>query len=182
MGEVIDLEVGRFALRTFRYSRDNHAIYPMRSFSGVPRPALDVCWTDGTCEAQCLRFRLDMLGIWHLESKCNEPPGDNCECGIYGSLSLDDLKRMYGWYVDQLVCVFAPEGKTIIGSRGLRTERARVVAYCTHYLCHDSFARLFPDAKRYFDVSQMVYDHGLRITSPDRNLDMMSNSSRFWTS
>lgn len=127
-----DIEVGRLALRSFHFSSISHEFNVM----DVPeklghwndgtvkywRPLsyhnpYRADWLDGTCTAIC------GVGEKHLV------PNEECSCGIYGSLSYADLLYQYRAEARNIVTVIAAEGATIIGPRGLRTERARVLAY-----------------------------------------------------
>lgn len=127
-----DIEVGRLALRSFHFSSISHEFNVM----DVPeklghwndgtvkywRPLsyhnpYRADWLDGTCTAIC------GVGEKHLV------PNEECSCGIYGSLSYADLLVQYRTEARSIVTVIAAEGRTIIGPRGLRTERAKVIAY-----------------------------------------------------
>lgn len=128
MSEVLDLEVGRYALRTFRFSDDD--------FLPILNTPNRGGWTrEGTCVATC-------FSPPNYPRDLHEAPCLECECGIYGSHSLQDLHAQYSyaWY---FVAVIAAEGKTIVGSRGLRTERARVVAYWIRGNSPNDFPRLY---------------------------------------
>lgn len=118
-----------FALRSFKYSveaqtqkigesigwwSDGRA----RIWRSVAYGRVDG-WEDGTCEAVCHGYSRPR----------HEAPGENCGCGVYGSLSYADVLGQYPTAAKHLVAVIAAEGKTIIGTRGLRTAFARVVAY-----------------------------------------------------
>jgi hypothetical protein len=60
--------------------------------------------------------------------------------------------------------VIAAEGRTIIGTRGLRTERARVVAWWTPRLRATIICNVqFVGAKKYIDVDDMCRDYGIPI-------------------
>jgi|SRR6185369_10946454 len=113
-----------FALRTFKYCTEyqqesvgetigwwNDGL--SRAFRSPVRAVGDD-WEDGTCVARC--------------SRRHDAPHDNCGCGIYGSLSYYGLLSQYP-QARHLVTVIAAEGQTIMGTRGLRTQFARVVAY-----------------------------------------------------
>lgn len=173
-----DIEVGRFALRTFHIKEGRLA--PVRRINnttaGDPAAveAMDNSWIDGTCTARCLPFGLTIvddptdanpLGFslsLGLMKNHHSAPHPGCECGVYGAFSLQHLRRAYtqAW---NRVAVIAAEGQTIIGTRGLRTERARIVAYWTF-----SNADVMPaDAKRYESVYEMVRDYGLSQKASD---------------
>lgn len=127
-----DIEVGRLALRSFKF-----VVVPFHGegFHDVVAAKLghwddgtlkfwqslsyhnDNDWLDGTCTATC------------GQGKKHRVPCEKCSCGIYGSLSYADLLYQYRAEARNIVTVIAAEGATIIGPRGLRTERARVLAY-----------------------------------------------------
>ncbi len=94
--------VGVFALRTFRVSANGYLL-PL-SFTGAD-------WADGTCIARCGRG--------------NRAPADGCTCGIYSLRDLRDL-RLQSWSARRLVAVVALEGQTVEGSKGWRSQAARV--------------------------------------------------------
>lgn len=195
MGEMVDLEVGRFALRTFVF------------VNGRPESILSYGnWRDGTCTARCRANTVAwnfLLGPdFALPESDHESPAMECSCGIYGSLSLSHLREHYTQASD-IVAVIAAEGRTIIGTRGLRTERARVVAYWLRLNAKPAFAGLpswavewlyptasvksfsnvvrqgFPDAKCYDDLLKMVSDYGLSM-GPIRDGVYTSNRD-YWT-
>lgn len=95
--------VGLFALRTFRVSTSGHL---------VPLSFIGSAWADGTCIARC--------GLGH------PAPADGCTCGVYSLRDLRDLRLQY-WSARRLVAVVALEGLTIEGSKGWRSQAARVV-------------------------------------------------------
>ena len=95
--------VGVFALRTFQVSA-NGVLLPL-SFTGAD-------WADGTCIARC--------GRGHAA------PADGCTCGVYSLRDLRDLRLQY-WTARRLVAVVALEGQTVEGSKGWRSQAARVV-------------------------------------------------------
>lgn len=186
MSKVVDLEVGRFALRTFRFA-DGRAESLLSSGE----------WRDGICEARCLPFCTtlgfvyNMLGFSHDQPHgLHRSPHEGCDCGIYGSLSLGHLRTQYPEQTERFVAVIAAEGRTIIGSRGLRTERARVVAYWVQPPpmggVYDLVAMLFPDsssskttclariasesfpgAMRYSNPYEMAISYGVSIEAQD---------------
>lgn len=152
---TIDIEVGRYAVRTFRIDRRHRVLLPLthsRSKRGQ-HP-----WRNGTCVAEC--------NHGHRHS----PPADDCSCGIYAATNLAALRSQYPVLADNIVAVIAAEGSTIIGSQGLRTQAARVVAYW----CHPSprlntaraiFSEQCPDAVAYADCDVMLAAYRLRYTA-----------------
>ncbi len=95
--------VGLFALRTFRVSA-NGFLLPL-SFTSAD-------WADGTCIARC--------GRGHAA------PADGCTCGVYSLRDLRDLRLQY-WTARRLVAVVALEGQTVEGTKGWRSQAARVI-------------------------------------------------------
>ncbi|MGS0688766.1 hypothetical protein ACVBEQ_27050, partial [Nakamurella sp. GG22] len=95
--------VGVFGLRTFRVSANGYLL-PL-SFTSAD-------WADGTCIARC--------GLGHAA------PADGCTCGIYSLRDLRDLRLQY-WSARRLVAVVALEGQAVEGSKGWRSQAARVV-------------------------------------------------------
>lgn len=131
---MTELEVGRYALRTFTVS--DHVLRSV-SQSGVH-------WKDGVCVAKCLRY-----GAKLEDDPDHVPPVEGCHCGVYATLNLASLVTQYS-AARKLVCVIAAEGQTIIGDVGLRTAAARVVAYWCTRAVRPACVRELGDA-RYFD-------------------------------
>ena len=123
-----EIEVGRYALRTFNLWR-----------GGLYSLFQETQWSGGTAIAECLISPGGKLAMtWgstpavryeYPEMKCKSAPGENCACGLYGTLGVDQLVYEYSAYAGGSMAVFAAEGTSYIGSRGLRTAAARVVAY-----------------------------------------------------
>lgn len=118
-------------------------------------------WLDGTCTAECRRSSI-------LPSR-HEAPHEDCECGIYGSLSYADLLDQFRTHAQRIVAVISAEGKTIIGERGLKTQFARVVAYWVRP--DESLDRLcaadqFRDAKAFDNPLEMIEEYGLALLPP----------------
>lgn len=195
-GEVAELEVARYGLRTFRHipAEDaamepnhflvQHTLHMTWAFLGVDysqdntgKP-MELCstamqgsyWKDGVCEAVCripvnahknLLIELAALTTGVEPVYGHQAPQEDCHCGIYAAHTLQVLRDQFIGYVDDIVAVVAAEGQTIIGDKGFRTQRARVVAYW----CSDSVAPTaadqFSEAQRYADVSPMLADYGL---------------------
>lgn len=117
-----DIEIGRYALRTFKLSPSLHGDRwcSLSSISQTP----DKDWSKGTCEAVCpyselsltlrnqiasmvdphnhdVRFQIPptdevrkiVTQILALDS--HQAPGDDCTCGIYGTVNLVSLTRQY---------------------------------------------------------------------------------------
>jgi len=135
----IDIEIGRYALRTF----DVRSLVAGRLGSVVKR---NFSWTGGVAIAECL-----------TDHPCASPPGDGCCCGLYGTLQLSHLVRQYPADARESVAVFAAEGPTIIGDDALRTSAGRVVAYwCDHPNALGTYRAQCPDARHYQALSDML--------------------------
>ncbi|MEN4464545.1 hypothetical protein VXE65_21245 [Mycolicibacterium conceptionense] len=127
--DTADIEVGRYALRTFLVDRHYRALLPL---TGNARPvgrrlyaaglaaynhAARSVWAGGVCVARCGRGR------------SHAAPAEDCSCGVYGATSLESLLDQFPGLAHNIVAVIAAEGTTIVGDDGLRTSAARVVAY-----------------------------------------------------
>lgn len=159
-----DIEVGRYALRTFRVDKQRLKSLFQEHY-----------WDGGTAVAECL----------NKSKTCESSPSLNCMCGIYGTLTIEHLFKEYGQYARDCVAVFAAEGTTILGTKGLRTAAARIVAYwCTTHVepLYDprteawggdvvrgevpfwrddgkyigTFAKQCPDARRFESIEEML--------------------------
>lgn len=143
MAEVVDdIELGRYALRTFRIDYRKREMRSLTQNSKGPSE-----WIKGTCEARC-------------RNSSHPAPDYRCSCGIYGTNSADSLFEQFELYAKELIAVIAAEGITVVGDTGLRTQAARVVAYwpsnsAIGRVCH----RDFPDAKKYKDLNDMLIDY-----------------------
>lgn len=157
------MEVARYALRTFKINRmalpDGTDVEYFRSISVKGRH-----WDNGTCTAKCIGgpFSFDEDG--YIINHHHEPPDLGCSCGIYGCLTLEDLVFQYPHYAGEAVAVIAAEGPTVIGRIGLRTARARVIAYWTEWprtkeLC----ANQFSGAAQYDDMLAMLKEYKLPV-------------------
>jgi hypothetical protein len=143
---VTDIEIARYALRTFKEgSGKDGSELVSASMAGS-------YWSDGTCKATCQSGNT-------AQSELHAAPHESCSCGIYGTLSLSHLMSQYGYLASKLVAVFAAEGDTIIGDRGLRTAYARVVAYwCGHdsEKIRETANRQFVGAKEFTNLHAML--------------------------
>ena len=160
---VPDVEVGRFALRTF-------ALYKNRLRSVT---VLSHFWEGGVCEARCYAG-----STMHRIAPPRHPaPDEECKCGIYGTLSLQALRSQY---VDarKSVAVFAAEGKTIIGDTGLRTAAARIVAYwhAPDWQLQGIYERHAPGAARFDRASEMAEAYGLDGACEHSRMTMLGNA------
>ena len=185
-----DLEVGRYALRTFdrhydwgdhwgslpywsKISPHEHIEQPVILGPLASSVGNQTAWLDGTCTAQCLRAQYGISrkaarrGAFLPAPPQHRAPHRACSCGIYGSLDWTHLERQHFYEVTNIVAVIAAEGATIIGTRGLRTQYARVVGYWTDNE-HTSWGvcakRQFTDAKRYKSVTDLIDDFNIPRT------------------
>src|SRR5882757_73558 len=109
-GEAAELRVGEvYALRTFRINTDDGTLVP------VAQPAEYRAWAGGSAEATCARGRDHVA------------PDENCRCGVYAFGSVAEITRQYG-QGQRVLAVVACHGKIIAGTKGLRAQRAKVVA------------------------------------------------------
>lgn len=168
---VSDIEVGRCAVRTFFIDRRRRALLPIADHAdlfGCSDDAVAAMWQGGTCVARC------SAGHPH------EAPADDCTCGIYGATSLQSLRWQYRDPTATIVAVIAAEGPTFIGSAGLRTAAARVVAYW----CYPGpklddaravFAEQCPAARAFTDLHHMLDAYDIPATSWYRS-DLMERN------
>ena len=154
MTDEVGLEVDRFALRTFQ-------VTPAGRLASISVSGDH--WADGTCSAQCLKDDVNFFGWWRGEANIpHKAPGWDCRCGIYGSLNLANLIRQYPHHARSIVAVIAAEGQTIIGSRGLRAQYARVVAFWTpERSIKRRASKQFRGAEYYKRCSKMLAAYGL---------------------
>ncbi len=194
MSEVVDLEVGRYALRTFKVARGQ-----VRSLAVSGRH-----WSNGVCKAECLAHdratvvgginrltqRLQGSPDYHVQRELEEylkrffhdAPDLDCSCGIYGSLTLDHLKHSYPEETDRLLAVFAAEGRTIIGTRGLRTQFARVVAYwCPCWYLKGACRVELPKAERYRSLNEMLDAYDIPRDSDQPEPHYRPGGAEWWT-
>jgi hypothetical protein len=92
----------------------------------------------------------------------------DCHCGVYGSLSLNHLIDQYRFETMKIITVIAAEGETIIGSRGLRTQYARVVAYWSPFRKFRRAADAqFEGAQHFKSLEEMLSEYQLPRYLPD---------------
>ena len=164
-----EIEVGRHALRTFRFYPGATSIDPMTGYvtrrSGLRLRSLyqDTYWEDGKMVAECRKDRRSFT-IWASDemgpTPCKEAPSLDCRCGLYGAVSADSLMTQYFLHARKTIAVMAAEGPTIIGTKGLRTSAARIVAY---WVSEDQYVEAYSTcdmATRYTDRSKMLSDFG----------------------
>lgn len=161
-----DIEVARYGLRTFLMN-------PSYLTNGPRLKSVfqKTHWENGKIEAKCLaepesRTVVIQYGgrAIHREvlSSGHQAPHEGCECGVYATLDLQNLVRQYREYAETNVAVVAAEGSTIIGSKGMRTAAARVVAY---WAPEDIRARVYQEvcgkeAQRFTDIHEMLKAYG----------------------
>lgn len=147
--ETPDIQVGQNALRTFKVDfRKKELLSITQSGSH---------WKGGVCTAVCLA----------ATRRPHRVPDSYCVCGIYGTLSLTELRQFGPTCIQDIVTVIAAEGHTIIGPRGLRTERARVIAYWTPVrTIRQIAAKQFEGAQHYNNLQTMLDDHDLPAGGP----------------
>jgi hypothetical protein len=159
---VVDLEVVRHGLRTFKVS------------GGHCRSVVvgQDHWKNGICVAVCDKPRL--APYLYEQGKLlpkHTSPDEGCTCGVYASLTLEHLYEQYPPYVENMVAVIAAEGQTIIGSKGFRTEVARVVAYWSPVSGFQKIAaRDFPDAQGYPQLTDMLNAYGWDSSLADNSM------------
>jgi len=134
-----------YALRTFRVGLGGR-LYPL--FSGSP-------WVDGPNVAGCLRLRRG------AESAIHVAPGEHCTCGFYaygGEAAAGDYPHSR-----HVLAVVACWGRVIAGTRGLRAERARIVAlWLSDTVPEDLVADVrsaYPSVEVYRDRARMLAEH-----------------------
>jgi hypothetical protein len=157
-----DVEFRRYGLRTFKVDPDHMRLGSM-AISGSH-------WKGGTCVAKCLKNDPLLQGYKFKGNppKVHTSPHLECSCGIYGSLYLDNLINQYSGYTQQLIAVIAAEGTTVIGSKGFRTEAARIVAYFTQYiLIENTMKRVAPEAVSFGSLKKMLTQYGCPMDSPE---------------
>lgn len=136
------IEVARYALRTFNVAQSDPT--SEHYLGSVVRTGANK-WDKGICKAEC------------LAGQKHRPPADNCHCGVYGTLDLPSLIRQYPSQAQNVIAVFAAEGQTIIGDRGLRTEYARIVAYCAPIEYYNEICRRqFIGATEFVNIDAML--------------------------
>lgn len=138
------------AIRTFNLSETGELCAVARG-SGF--------WLTGTCEATC-----EGKGPEH------EVPVPDCRCGIYACLTMEKLREQYRTQAARIVAVVAAEGRTILGPVGLRTARARVIAYWTPWFARpmiNAARHQFPDAVPYAHLNRMLETYNLPTTTHD---------------
>lgn len=145
--EIPDIQVGQHALRTFKVN--------FRKKELVSITQAGSHWKGGVCTAVC------------LENRFHPVPGEFCGCGVYGTLSLAALRQFGRVYMQDIVTVIAAEGRTIIGSVGLRTAHARVIAYWAPTRgIRQIAAKQFEGARYYSDLQAMLDAHDLPAAGP----------------
>jgi hypothetical protein len=133
-------------------------VYGVRWWKIGPRLSLrgmrGTLWTPGTNEAEC--------GTTRTGIEPHEPPHPDCNCGLYAFWQLEPTP-VVGSIV---VCgVMLGLGKTIIGTRGLKSQRARIVALARPegpFPFGDSLGHVLGatfDVPTYTDTGEMLTAH-----------------------
>jgi hypothetical protein len=190
--EQVDLEVARYALRTFvDHSRTDWLRRTTGSLGSVVASGRH--WEGGVCKAQCLiddidpshkvlrvhELMLQNAQLWRMERNdimdrlmqsamfAHDVPDIDCRCGAYGALSLEDLVAQYAGHSCRIIAVMAAEGPTVIGPRGLRTAFARIVAFWSpHRGVRKAARQLFGDEPVFFnDLFHMLASYNLPVAS-----------------
>lgn len=140
-------EVARYGLRTFKVTPG----YLGSMAVGGSH------WKNGMCTAQCLADDPYLRGYHASLSGPHEMPHKDCTCGIYASHSYDNLVGQYDGFTQMMLAVIAAEGITIIGTRGFRTQYARIVAWWAgHPAVRDICLRECPGAEEYTGINTML--------------------------
>jgi len=100
---AVEPVVGVVALRTFRVSMNGYLV-PATQYSNE--------WATGAAIARCSRF--------------HQAPADDCSCGLYSMNDVHQLRTQYH-QARRLLAVVALEGQTIQGTKGGRSQAARVL-------------------------------------------------------
>ena len=157
--------VGVFALRTFRVSANGY-LMPL-SFTSAD-------WADGTCIARCGRR--------------HAAPADGCTCGVYSLRDLRDLRLQY-WTARRLVAVVALEGQTVEGTKGWRSQAARVVDVWIgsgrRGLPAEQNAMLkqhLPGVRFHTDICAMLVDYPELVPPPRPRSAAFTRAARSWWS
>jgi hypothetical protein len=181
---MADTDARCYGVRTFGYDPAR------RKFHSVAAPGDH--WGNGVSTAQCFSDndigalgsdKTDVISGNAIARTRHEAPDSSCDCGIYASLYLDFLKRHYDHLTSAMVAVIAAEGLTFVGSRGLRTARARVVAYALDKHRYEELkvpaAEQFRDAKRFVFSHGMAQHYGIPLYGPP-HLRSGRNSPAWW--
>lgn len=103
-GQAPEPVVGLHAVRTFRVSADGRLL---------PVAVTTSDWATGACIARC--------------GRSHQAPALDCTCGIYSFAGWRDLRAQYPSQSRRLIAVIALEGVTVEGTRGYRSQAARVL-------------------------------------------------------
>lgn len=133
-------------------------------------------WADGTCTAVCRKSS--------YQAPQHPPPAEGCTCGIYASLSYADLIKQFRQDAQRIVCVINAEGSTIIGTRGLKTAHARIVAYWTvPSILERTVAKMqFKGAKQFDEPLSMIEHYQIALLPPPADNRHSGGGPEWWTS
>jgi hypothetical protein len=146
----LNFEVGRKGLRTFAVEKGR-----LKSPMSPGGPSY---WDNGIAVAECRRWRDE-----DDRENCTESPNENCRCGLYAMHTLDELFKQYGQWARQCVAVIACQGTTYIGTKGLKTASAQIIAYWTHEQAKvhlQVFRQQCPEAVGFTDIQEMLKTYG----------------------
>ncbi len=137
------------ALRTFRVGPGGR-LYPLFR---------DLAWVDGTNTAQCAMLPLtDEDLTWYGPHRAPEP---DCSCGLYAHA--DELGASEYPQSRHVLAVVSCWGRVIAGTRGLRSEHARVDALWLSDAVPaellDEVRRHYPTVEVYGERGEMLRDH-----------------------
>lgn len=157
--------VGLFAVRTFRVSANGFL---------VPLSFTSADWADGTCIARC--------GRGHAA------PADGCTCGVYSLRDLRELRLQY-WTARRLVAVVALEGQTVEGTKGWRSQAARVIDVWTGNgrwalpAEQDALLRQnLPGVRFHTDLDRMLAGYPELVPPPRPRSAAFARATRSWWS
>jgi hypothetical protein len=171
---IPDIEIGRKALRTFQISRMTKTAHSPTPYTFVPNDYSyqlkslygNHTWDGGKAIATCRRGEYG--NAKGSAQPCESPPGEDCRCGLYGTLTIDQLIKEYGNAIRSNGCiaVFTAEGDTVIGSAGLRTAAARIVGYWVstenggYHNAEQAFKEQCPEAKKCDTIAELLSEFG----------------------
>lgn len=111
-------------------------------------------WEDGVNQAICQYQRLMTIsGLPSRQHRLGEGsvPGPRCTCGFYAVHEPDERK----WMDHCLFGVIEASGRVIVGTRGFRAEKARIVAVYAPELT-DGLIRNYPSVTWFTDRERML--------------------------
>lgn len=89
-------------------------------------------WSNGSLTSECSRYELDK----DKSSAIHRSPDQNCTCGVYAHyLPLESYEKKR----NSIFGVVEASGKILMGTKGFRAEKARVVALAGYGPCNQFF-------------------------------------------